>query len=361
MNKSIKLFTIFGITIKVHITFVLLPAFIGFSLLYTDGPMAALRGVILVLIIFCFVTFHELSHSLVAKKFNIKVKDITLLPIGGVASMQGTPEEPKQEFLMAIAGPLFNLVLAALLVYPIYLIIGEGLRGMSIANLGFNSWKSILLYIFWINPILAFFNLLPAFPMDGGRALRAFLAQRIGISKATRIAVSMGHTFAIIFGIVGLLLPSIPLIIIAFFVYMAASQEERQVNLKLILKEFKVKDVLNEEFITLSPDTLLSKVLELSMKTFQHNFPVVENNKLLGVLSLQDLMSTIHKFGRDKKVSEAMTKRLLTVGLDESLNSAYNKMVNNNTKVIAVLRNGHLQGIITLEDLARVYSLGAKR
>ena len=359
MNKSLKLFTIFGITIKVHITFILLPALVGFMLL-AEGPLVVLRGIIFTFIIFGFVTCHELSHSLVAKRFNVEVKDITLLPIGGVASMQGIPEEPKEEFLIAIAGPLFNLVMAALLFYPVYLIIGEGLRGMSFMNVveeGFSSWKSTLLYIFWINPILAIFNLLPAFPMDGGRALRAYLAHRLGISKATRIAVALGHAFALLFGFIGLMSRWIILIVIAFFVYIAASQEERQIDLKMALKDYKVKDILNEEFISLSPDTPLSEALEMSLRASQYNYPVVKDENLLGLLSIQDLLSTIHRFGKDRKVNEVMSKKVITAKLDESLASVYNKMIKNNTKVVVILEDNNLKGLITLEDIARIYSI----
>jgi CBS domain-containing protein len=232
---------------------------------------------------------------------------------------------------------------------------------MSIANLGFDSWKQILLYIFWINPILALFNLLPAFPMDGGRALRAFLAQTVGISKATRIAVTLGHIFAVIFGLIGLfVMPSVILVIIAFFIYMAASQEERQVNLKQTLKEFKVKDILNEEFISLVPETPLSEVLEISRRTQQHNFPVLADDKLLGILSLQDIISAVHEYGREKKVGEVASREFSTCRLDESLNSVYNKMLNKNVKVLTVMQDKRLRGIITLEDLARVYSLESR-
>jgi len=274
--------------------------------------------------------------------------------------MQGIPEEPKEEFLIAIAGPLFNLVMAALLFYPVYLIIGEGLRGMSFMNVveeGFSSWKSTLLYTFWINPILAIFNLLPAFPMDGGRALRAYLAHRLGISKATRIAVALGHAFALLFGFIGLMSRWIILIVIAFFVYIAASQEERQIDLKMTLKDYKVRDILNEEFISLSPDTPLSEVLEMSLRASQHNYPVVKDKNLLGLLSIQDLLSTIHRFGKDRKVNEVMSKKIITAKLDESLASVYNKMIRNNTKVVVILEDNNLKGLITLEDIARIYSI----
>jgi Zn-dependent protease/predicted transcriptional regulator len=360
MNKSLKLFTIFGITVKVHVTFLLLPAFIGFSLLYAEGGMAALRGIVLIVIIFAFVTFHELSHSLVAKKYKTKVKDITLLPIGGVASMQGRPEKPKQEFLIAIAGPMFNLVLAAILFYPVYFIIGEGLKGMSIANLGFGSWKAILLYIFWINPILAFFNLLPAFPMDGGRALRAFLAQRLPLAKATRIAVSLGHTFAVIFGLVGFLAWHPLLIIIAFFIYVAASQEEKQVNLKLMLREFKVKDVLNEKIVSIKRNTPLTEVLQLSRKTTQGYFPVIDNGALLGVISLQSLLHAASESLEDKTAEDIANKNVLKAKPDDNLSSVYDKMASRNQKVVAILKENKLQGLITIEDIARAYRIEQK-
>ncbi len=225
--KSIKLLTVFGISIRIHFTFLLLPLI--FAYFY------GVKGVFLISFVFCCVTFHELCHSLQAKHFGVKVNEIILLPIGGVAAMGSIPENPSQEFKIAIAGPLFNIVLALALYLPAYFLLGPE----NLFNPGMDSWPATLAYAFWINPILALFNLLPAFPMDGGRLLRSFLARKMSYIKATRIAVGFGRTFAVLFGFVGLFSspPNPILILIAFFIFIAASNEGMQVELKAALRK----------------------------------------------------------------------------------------------------------------------------
>jgi len=355
-----NIFELFGIKVKVHITFILLPLLMGLGVLFTEGPLNAVRAIIFILFIFTCVTFHEFSHSLVAQHFKIKVKSITLLPIGGIATMEKMPEKPKEEFLMAIAGPAFNIVLAIILFYPVYLLCGRNLSEMSPANSSFDTWKTTILYMYWVNPILAVFNMLPAFPMDGGRALRAFLASRIGTSRATRIAVIIGHAFAVIFGLIGLITLNILLILIAFFIYMAASQEGKMVNLKVALGHYTVKDILSKEHFTISPEATISKALELSLKTSQQDFPVIADNKVIGILTRQNLISAIHEHSKEKAVKDVMSRKFLSVRMTEHLTTLYSKMAANNLKTALVFYRNELKGVISLEDIARVYNLEAK-
>lgn len=225
MKGSIKIFTVFGISIYIHNTFLILPILF----FMTSG----IRGVFLVLFVFSCVTMHELSHSLTAKKFGVGVKDITLFPIGGVASISSFPQKPSQEFLIALAGPMFNIVFAAVLFYPLYRVLGPDV----LFKPSLRTWPNAFAEAFWINPWLALFNLLPAFPMDGGRLLRSFLAQRLGFLRATQIAVGIGHFFALAFGIIGIMQGNFILIIIAVFVYMAASTEGLQVEIREQIKK----------------------------------------------------------------------------------------------------------------------------
>ena len=352
-----NIFELFGIKVKVHITFILLPLLIGLGVFFTEGPSNALRAIVFVFFIFTCVTFHEFSHSLVAQHYKIKVKSIILLPIGGVATMEKMPEKPKEEFLMAIAGPMFNIVLAIILFYPIYILFDRNLAQMSPANSSFYTWKATILYMYWVNPILAVFNMLPAFPMDGRRALRAFLASRIGTARATRIAVSIGHGFAILFGLYGLMRGYIMLILIAFFIYMAASQEEKMVNLKVALGHYTAKDILSKEHFTVSPDASIAKVLELSLKTSQQDFPVVASNKVVGILTRQNLISAIHQHSKEKTVKEVMSHKFISVKINEHLTTLYSKMAANNLKTALVFYHNELKGVISLEDIARVYNL----
>jgi len=352
MKGSIGLFKLFGIEIRIHITFLLLPAFFGIYYWLNFGIQTSIRAIVLVFFVFICVIVHEICHSLVAKKYKIKVKDITLLPIGGIASIQGMPEKPKQEFAIAIAGPAFNLIFAAIIFYPIYLLVGN-----DILRPGFESWKQTLAYMFWINPILAFFNLLPAFPMDGGRILRSILAQKMEYGQATKIAVTLGHTFALIFGFLGILTTNIILILIAVFIYMAASQEGFQVDLRLILKKYKVKDILPKTFIMIEPDTPVSKILELTFHTHQGDFPVVKDSKLVGLVSRSDIISCIHQGGMQKKANEFMQTNIKNVKPEDQLNKVYLLMQQSRLKALPVIKEGILKGIISLEDISRVYSL----
>ncbi len=349
MRGSFKILSAFGININIHITFLILP------FLATLGYGA--KGLFLVLFLFTCVTLHELTHSLVAKRFGIVVKDITLLPIGGVASMSSSPETPRHEFLISIAGPLFNIVLAALLYYPLIFLIGpQALFSPSLAT-----WPQALAHGFWINLLLAGFNLIPAFPMDGGRVLRAILASRMDIKKATSIAVNVGHFFALAFAYVGLVKGPITLLLIAFFVYGAASAEGAQVDVRETIKGFKVADVLPRDFLTLKSDIPLSKVIELVFHSHQNDFPVVDNGKMVGFLTREDIMVNIHQNNTGKSVGEVMRREFPTASPGGSLADTQKIMDENQMKSLPVVDGGKVMGVITFEDISRVYSVMSKR
>lgn len=347
MKGSIKLFEVFGISINVHITFIILP------ILFL--AIAGLKGLFVIISVFVLVTIHELCHSLVAKKFGVIVKEITLLPIGGIASMSSIPDKPQQELEISIAGPLFNILTAALVFLPLYNILGPKI----LFSPSLQTWPQAFAYLFWINLALAVFNLLPAFPMDGGRILRAFLAQRLGYLRATKIAVNFGHIFALIFGFVGLISqpPHILLIIIAIFIYIAASNEEMQVELKEVLKNFRVRDILPKEFLTLSSQATISKALEIIFHSHQEDFPIIEEGVLVGFLTRQDIVTNIHKFGMNKTIREIMRKEFPTVKDTDSLIKVQKLMQENEIKAVPVLRQGIVCGVVSLEDIGRIYTM----
>ncbi|OIO39686.1 MAG: hypothetical protein AUJ75_01040 [Candidatus Omnitrophica bacterium CG1_02_49_10] len=230
--NSIKLFDIFGISIRIHNTFLILPLIFGIYYSAVSGPEIGMRAVVLILLVFLSVALHELVHSLQAKRYGIEIRDITLYPIGGIASMQGSPETPKEEFVISISGPLFNFAVALLLYYPLLHLIGKD----ALMHPSLESWPRTLANAFWINPILGAFNMIPAFPMDGGRVLRAILASKIGVRRATRFAVKLGQIFAVIFALIGLINRNYILIFIAIFIYSAASRERAQVERKFFLE-----------------------------------------------------------------------------------------------------------------------------
>ena len=298
MKGSLPLFRVFGISIKVHVTFFLL------LLLAMSG---GIRVVFLVSAVFFFVTIHELCHSLVAKRFGIKVREITLLPIGGISSMAKMPEKPIQELAIALAGPLSNVAVVLIFFFPVKYLVGP--ENM-FHQLSIKTWPLTFAYVYWINLALAGFNLLPAFPMDGGRVLRALLAMRMGYQKATRIAVSFGHVFALIFAYFGIIKLNFILVIIAVFVYMAASNEELQVEVKETLKKFKVCDILPRDFLTLTGSTTLAKILELIFHSHQEDFPIIDGGVMAGFITRQDIMKGIHSFGTGAKASEIMRTKV---------------------------------------------------
>ncbi len=349
MKGSIRLFKIFGISINIHVTFFLL-----FLLVLPGG----IKWVFLIIAIFFFVTIHELCHSLVAKRFGIEVREITLLPIGGVSSMTKMPEKPSQELAIALAGPLSNIVIILVFFYPLKYLLGEDVLFTPLST---RTWPLTIAYIYWINLMLAIFNLLPAFPMDGGRVLRALLAAKMGYQKATKIAVNFGHIFALAFAYFGIVKFNIMLIVIAIFIYTAASSEEMQVDIKETLKKFRVRDILPRDFLTLASDTSLAKVLELIFHSHQEDFPVVDNGILVGFLTRQQVMANVHQFGLDTITRDVMLKEFPKVRETDPLVKVQNIMQENQMRALPVTRDDAVVGVITLEDISRVYAIASQR
>ncbi|MGB2706042.1 MAG: site-2 protease family protein [Candidatus Omnitrophota bacterium] len=351
MRGSIRLFKIADISINVHITF--------FLLLFLFLSMG-FRWFFLIVAIFCFVILHELAHSLVAKKFGIKVNEITLLPIGGIASMSKMPDKPYQEFLISLAGPMLNIGVVVIFFFPLYYLLGPEVlfHPLSVKTLPLT-----IAHIYWINLILAAFNLIPAFPMDGGRILRSLLARRMGYRKATKIAVNFGHIFALIFGYFGLVQGHIILIIIAIFIYMAASSEELQVDIRETLKRFTIKDIISPKFLTLQKDATLAKVLELIFHSHQEDFPIVEggDGRMIGFVTRKDIINGIHEHGTSASVTDIMRKDFPILRETDFLNNAQNIMQEHNMRALPIVKGGKVVGIVTIEDITRVYSVMADR
>jgi Zn-dependent protease len=351
MRGSFRLTRVFGINIDIHFTFFLL-LLLFFILL---GP----KGLVLILGVFFFVTLHELCHSLVALHFGIKVKRITLLPIGGVASMSEIPKKPYQELLISLAGPLSNVLVVIIFYYPLLIFLGKEtlmypfmvLTGQASYTGSFN----VLAHIYWINLILAVFNMLPAFPMDGGRVVRAILSYRMSYKEATAIAVRLGHIFALLFAYIGIVHGHIFLLIIAVFIYMAASSEGFQVNVQETIKKYTVRDVLAREFVHVSPDTPLAKLLEVMLHRHQEDFPVMEEGALRGFVTRRGVIQGIHEKGKDAKVSEIMRTDIPPVKVTARLNEVQRLMQRHSTNAMPVERNGKIIGIVTLDDINRIF------
>ncbi len=353
MRGSIRLFTTFGISIKIHVTFLLLP------LLF--GVLYGLKGIFLIFFVFLCVTLHEICHSLAARHYGVKVRDITLFPIGGVAAMRSIPENAGQELIISLAGPLFNFILAALLFFPFYRLLGPEVL-LAFPSPVLDTWPRTLAYAYWVNPFLGLFNLLPAFPMDGGRVLRSLLARWMHYQQATRIAVGIGHTFALIFVLFGLANSQLFLAVIGVFIYLAASQEESEVDFRTTLKKYYVRDVLSAGFVGVDPEMPLRRVIELIFHSRQEDFPVLKEGKLVGILTRGDIISTIHREGMEKTAGEAMRTGFPIVRPDDDLVGVQRMMQESELKALPVVSgDGTVVGVITLEDIVRVYFIVGKK
>lgn len=347
MRGSIKLFRVFGISINIHVTFLLL-----IVLFLTAGP----KWLFLLAAVFTFVTIHELCHSVVAQRFNVKVKEITLLPIGGVSSMSKMPENPVQELLISLAGPASNIVIILLFFFPMKLLVG---KEVLFHRLSTETWPLTFAYAYWINLILAGFNLLPAFPMDGGRVLRAILARSMGYQKGTHIAAMFGHLFALAFAYFGIIKFNIILIAIAVFIYIAASSEEAQVDIRESLKKFRVRDILPRDFLSIKPSMTLASALELIYHSHQEDFPVMDEGALVGFLTRLDIMKNIHEFGAGKAVAEAMRKQFPKVKDTDPLLKVQAIMQENGMRALPVVSDGRVIGVVTLEDIGKAYAISS--
>ncbi|HTW90812.1 MAG TPA: site-2 protease family protein [bacterium] len=347
MRSSLRLGKVFGIPIDLHVTFILFIAFLGTVYAFHGGAKAALAGVSFILALFLSVTLHELAHSLVARGFGVKVSRILLLPIGGLSQMEEMPEQPTREFLIAVAGPATSVLLGLALGIVSLLLYGRTATlqatvtgGLFIPNLA------------RVNLLLAIFNLLPGFPMDGGRIFRAALARGMPFGRATAIAASVGRVFAIGLGLIGLF-SNIWLTFIAVFIYFGAGAEASRVRLKTAFHDVPVSRVMATAFQTLNPDDRLSLAVEHVYHGFQEDFPVMMDNELVGVLMKQDLIAALHEFGPGALVGRVMRKEFTTVTVGQTLEQVYAAIQACGCSSMPVLDAGRIVGLVTLEALGR--------
>lgn len=366
MSWSLKLFKVKGIDIKVHMTFVLILIWAAYrwSVSTGEGAQGALFGIVATLLLFLSVTLHELGHSFQALKYGVKVRDITLMPMGGLAQMEEIPEDPNKELRIALAGPLVNFGIAALLIG-----IGALLNARAIisleelqTSLGSVSWSGLLAYLTSANLILGLFNLIPAFPMDGGRVLRALLAKKMDHAKATNIAAQVGQGFALLMGLWGFMSGSWTLVIIAIFVWMGAGQESQGTQVKHTLGETTVGQAMTRLPHALQVNDPLSKAVELTLSTSQADFPVLEwgSKRVAGLLSEIDLLRGLQSLGANAAVREVMRTKITFASPDEPLHAAQQKMLLGRTRALPVLNpEGELIGLLTATDINEAYRLMA--
>jgi Zn-dependent protease/CBS domain-containing protein len=346
MKWSFKIGSIFGIPVKVHLTFLLLLVlvyFVGASVVGRGG----LGGVVFVILIFASVVFHELSHSLVARHYGISVLDITLLPIGGVARMPSPPDNPVQEIIISAAGPVASLVLAFLLWFT------GAFLGYTESFSDFWAQGSLLSQLAAVNFVLAIFNLIPAFPMDGGRILRGLLGLYLAPFTATRIAVGVGQVFAILLFFVGFFYANFFMILIALFVYLGAEAEERQMGIMVSLGGALAKHAMITDIVVFSPDGTVGEAATRFAHGFQSDFPIVDDRRLVGLVTREVLVDTLHKQGPSIPVSEVMIRDFPTALEDTSLIEILEKIQTSTSKSVPIMKSGELTGLVTLEQIGR--------
>jgi Zn-dependent protease/CBS domain-containing protein len=351
MSWSFPIGRLFGSEIRVHVTFLLLLLWIGVAHYQQGGTQAAISGVGFILALFACVVAHEFGHALTARRYGIRTPDITLLPIGGLARLERMPEKPGQEIVVALAGPAVNVVIAAALI----LILNTHFDSDALQRLD-NPNLSFLVRLASVNIFLALFNLIPAFPMDGGRVLRAVLAIWYPRTQATNIAAKIGQALAFVFGFAGLVGGNPMLIFIAIFVYLAATAEAQMVGLQDVSRNLVVADAMITRFESLGTQATIADAAKLLLETTQHEFPIVDGaGKLRGFLTRNAMVGALSKSGAGTPVIEAMQRDVPTVSSGARLEAAMNLMQGKSAPAVGVVdRDGKLVGYVTSENVGEL-------
>lgn len=356
MKGSIRIARLAGIDVFLHWTFLILVVWIGgVFLMRGDSLAAALVGAATLAGLFTCVVLHELGHALMARRFGIQTEDITLLPIGGVARLERMPRKPMQEFLVAVAGPAVNVIIAACLVL---ILLATGTSFVPEGDL--LAGRSFLANLLAINIMLVLFNLLPAFPMDGGRVLRALLATRMTYVGATQAAVRVGQFMALLFAIFGLLYNPF-LLFIALFVYFGAAAELRMAQMTELIGALPVSAAMMTRFRELSPDDTLGDAAHELIEGYQDDFPICDGERFLGILRRADLTAAIAEHGEEKPVVDFIHSHGLTASEDDSLEELAMSMQQQSIATVPVLRGEKLLGIVSAENVHELLMLRSAR
>jgi Zn-dependent protease/CBS domain-containing protein len=343
MGWSLTVGSVAGTAIRIHVTFLLFLAWIFGVSYVSGGPQAAWNGLLFMVLLFLCVLLHEFGHIFTARAFGVATPDVILLPIGGVARLERIPERPSEEFLIAIAGPAVNVAIAAVLV----VIGGASLDPSHLGSIESNK-IGLVERLAAVNVFLALFNLIPAFPMDGGRVLRALLATRFGYVRATEIAASVGQAVAFVLGFIGLFGDPL-LIFIAVFVYLAAAAEAHLVAIRAISQGVPVTAAMMTEFVTLTPDEHVDAAVETLLRTTQGEFPVVDGlGRPVGLLARNDIIRALKERGPDAKVGDVMTGQIFTLGHRHCLVEAFRLLQQKSAPAVGIVdASQRLIGLVT--------------
>jgi stage IV sporulation protein FB len=353
MGWSLNIGNIAGTAVRVHITFLLFLGWIFAASWVSGGAQAAWQGLAFLLLLFACVVAHEFGHIFTARAFGVSTPDVTLLPIGGVARLERIPEEPWEEFLIAIAGPLVNVAIA----FALVLLAGAHLSPGDLVAVE-SPRASLIDRLAAVNLFLGVFNMIPAFPMDGGRVLRALLATRLGFVRATEIAAVIGQGAAFALGFIGLFTNPL-LIFIAIFVYLAASSEAHMVAIRAMSQGVPVSTAMMTQFATLTPEAHVDEAVQTLLRTSQSEFPVVDGaGKPVGVLGRGDLIRALKELGPDARVGQAMSTTIPSIGQRRCLEEAFRLLQEKSAPAVAVTdTTGRLVGLVTSETVGEMMML----
>lgn len=359
MKTSFKIGTISGIPVKLHISLIIIVGLIAWSVganLYqiaeflgvspppvSPGTESYLLGGVIAVGLFVSVLAHELAHSIMAQKLGIKIEEITLWIFGGVSNLEEMPREPGREIKISIVGPGASLLLGVLLYLGSLYI----------------TWDTLvftLIYLGYINLFLAAFNLLPAFPMDGGRLLRALLATKMPYARATSVAARIGKGFAVFMGISGIFLNPF-LIVIAIFIYFAANAESQNVTVRFVLEKLNVEDIMSTELNTVTPDTSVRELMKKIYDVQHTGFPVVHQDRLVGLVTMSDLKKIPESEMDQKRVAHIMTREVRTVEPCDDVSEVWNNMLRNGVGRFPVMDDGELVGMVTRSDVMQAHKI----
>ena len=346
MSWSLTIGRFGGVPVRIHITFLLLLAWIAFSAFGRGGANAALDSTLFIILLFACVVLHEFGHILAARRYGIGTRDVTLLPIGGVSSLQRLPTDPRQELVVALAGPAVNLVIALVLI--------AATGAIHAKDIDIDDFQASLAGRLAVaNLFLALFNLIPAFPMDGGRVLHALIAMRVGPVRATEIAARIGQAFAIGLGFLGLFGNPL-LVFIAIFVYIAAAGEAQMSAAQQSLKGLTVGEAMETRFTPIPIEASLSQAVDALLATAQHEFPVVDAfKKPVGLLTREDILAAVREHGGEDPASAFMRSGVESVRPSSSVQGVFERLQAPGAAALYVTEaEGAIVGLLTRQALA---------
>lgn len=354
MPWSLTIGNVGGTAVRIHVTFLLLLAWIGVSAGLRGGAEAALANVIFISLLFLCVLLHEFGHILMARRFGIPTPEVTLLPIGGVASLERLPEAPSQQLAVALAGPAVNVVIALALILLLGAQIDQQTMTQNLANLD-DPRHGLLGRLAAANIFLVLFNMIPAFPMDGGRVLNAILAMNMDKRRAMAISARIGQGLALVFGFLGLF-GNPMLLFIAIFVYMGAAGEEAQTELEDMTKSLEVRDAMETKFVTLPTNATIGEAVDMLLSTPQHEFPVVDYfGKPVGLLTREGLIAALRDSSREGMVIDIAETPVPSVRVYDRLDAGVREMTKSGAPAISVIdAEGRIVGVLTMQNIGEM-------